>query len=331
MNVSNCFHCSLPIPDGAEFTAEAGGVIRRFCCNGCRAVCLSIFKAGLEGFYAKSSDRPIAPPPPPPKDLDIYDMEEVAAHFVSENGETMEANLLIEGIHCAACVWLIERSLQKMEGVHDAKVNLSARRLKVSWNRGATRLSRIIETLASVGYAAVPYDPERAEGSAARRKKAYLFRIAFAGFAMMNLLWISVALYGGADRGEFRQFFHWLGFILATPTILYSGYPCFQGALGSLRGLHLNMDLPIAIGAAVTYLYSVYVTFNPLSEGEVYFDTVVTFIFVILIGRYLETASRDKAASATRRLMDLQPKVATLFRDGREEVVPVAAVKGCCR
>ena len=151
--------------------------------------------------------------------------------------------------------------------------------------------------------------------------------MAFAGFTMMNLMWISIALYSGADKGEFRQLFHWLGFILATPTLFYSGWPFLKGAWTGLKTLHLGMDLPIAIGASVTWLYSSYVTFSGTETGEVYFDTVVNFIFVILVGRHLEGISKRHAVAATQRLMDLQPRVATLFTDGREQVVPIRRVK----
>ncbi|HBH36117.1 MAG TPA: heavy metal translocating P-type ATPase, partial [Gammaproteobacteria bacterium] len=154
-----------------------------------------------------------------------------------------------------------------------------------------------------------------------------LYRMAFAGFAMMNLMWISIALYSGADKGEFRTMFHWVGFALATPTLLYSGWPFFKGAWSGLRHFHLGMDLPIAIGAAITYLYSLYVTLSGDTQGEVYYDTVVNFLFVILVGRYLEAISKRQAVASTQRLLDLQPRVATVIRDGEEHIVPIRSVK----
>lgn len=326
--MNSCFHCFLPVPENADYSAEIGGELRHFCCVGCRAVCRSIFDAGLDGFYRRTPEgETLGPPPEIPEDAGIYDIDDVVSDCLAETGDLREINLLVEGIHCAACVWLIEKALEKPKGVASASVNLSSGRLRIRWDNRNIALSEIIRRLASVGYSAVPYNPRTADGSMMRLKRSYLYRIAFAGFAMMNLLWISVALYSGADRGEFRQFFHWLGFALATPTLLYSAYPFLRGAWGSLRRLHPNMDLPIATGAAATYLYSSYITLDPKVEGEVYFDTVVTFIFVILIGRYLETASRDRAMSAAQRLTELQPKVATVLRDGREELVSVKAVR----
>ncbi len=324
----SCFHCSLPVPPDGEITSPIDGEQRSFCCTGCKSVCEAIYASGLQGFYRRTPEgTPLAPPPEPPKELALYDLDEVQEEFVDALGEVRDIHLLVEGIHCAACVWLIEHSLAAMPGILEANVNLSAKRLRVKWDNSRTRLSRIIQRLGRIGYAAVPYDPEVAEGALQRHNRLLLYRMAFAGFAMMNLLWISIALYSGADKGEFRPLFHWVGFAIATPTLFYSGFPFLKGAWSGLRNLHLGMDLPIAIGASVTYLYSVYVTVTGTSVGEVYYDTVVNFLFVILVGRYLEAISKRQAVASTQRLLDLQPKVARVLRQGREEVVPIRAVK----
>ncbi len=327
-HTDTCFHCGLPLPPNEEFTAALGGETRHFCCIGCRAVCSAIYDAGLEGFYQRTPEGTLlAPPPEPPKDVALYDLDEVQEEFITQSGDDREINLLVEGIHCAACVWLIERTLGRLPGVVAANVNLAGRRLLVRWDNSRLKLSDIIRRLGDIGYAAVPFDPEAAEGSIKRQNRAFLFRIAFAGFAMMNLLWISIALYTGANKGEFRDMFHWLGFVLATPTLLYSGWPFFRGAWTGLRRLHLTMDLPIALGASITYLYSTYVTIVKPPLGEVYYDTVVNFIFVILIGRHLESMSKRRAVAATQRLLDLQPRGATVLREGAEQLVPIRAVK----
>jgi len=323
-----CFHCGLPVTDQIEVLADVDGEQRSFCCTGCKSVCEAIYGAGLDGFYRRTPEGKIlGPPPEPPKDLALYDIDEVQEEFVDTLGEQREINLLVEGIHCAACVWLIENGLQAMPGVEQARVNLTGRRLRLKWNNQRLKLSRILQRLADIGYAAVPFDPEAAEGSLKRQNRALLYRMAFAGFAMMNLLWISIALYSGADRGEFRGMFHWIGFAIATPALLYSGYPFFKGAWFGLRALNLTMDLPIAIGASITYLYSLYVTVSATDTGEVYWDTVVNFLFVILVGRFLEAVSKRQAVASTQRLLDLQPKVATVLRDGDEILMPMRAVQ----
>ncbi|MCP4996308.1 MAG: cation-translocating P-type ATPase, partial [Gammaproteobacteria bacterium] len=260
-------------------------------------------------------------------ELALYDLDEVQEEYVDSLSDNREIHLLVEGIHCAACVWLIENSLKAQPGVLDARVNLSGKRLLVKWDNARIQLSKILQRVGQIGYAAVPYDAEAAEGAVQRQNRDLLYRMAFAGFAMMNLLWISIALYSGADQGEFRSLFHWIGFLLATPTLLYSGYPFFKGAWTGLKQWHLGMDLPIVIGASITYLYSVYITLIGSTTGEVYYDTVVNFLFVILVGRYLEAMSKRQAVASTQRLLDLQPKVATVVRDDEERVVPIRSVK----
>ncbi len=320
---SGCFHCGLSLPE-EEITAPIEGVKRNFCCHGCRSVCEVIFNSGMSGFYERTPDDiQLAPPPELTEEAALYDLEEVQSEYVRRDGEHAEIHLLVEGIHCAACVWLIERALTPMEGVVTAQVNLSGRRLFLRWRPQQVKLSAIIQRLSQIGYVAVPFDPETAEGRLRKRDRSLLYRLVFAGFTMMNLLWISIALYSGADQGEFRNWFQWLGFVLATPTLLYSGYPFLSGAWSGLKARHLTMDLPIAIGATTTYLYSTYVTIQGGVIGEVYFDTVVNFIFVILVGRYLESAAKRQAVSSTQRLMDLQPRVATRLQQGEEEVVAV--------
>lgn len=328
VTAEKCYHCGLPVPPQVRIAGEVAGEQRPFCCAGCRSVCEAIHSAGLQGFYQRTPDGEIfGPPPELPKELALYDLDEVQEEFVDQLGEIREINLLVEGIHCAACVWLIENTLFNMPGVQDARVNLSGKRLRVKWDNTRIKLSDLLKRLGQVGYAAVPFDPEVAEGALQKQNRDLLYRMAFAGFAMMNLLWISIALYSGADRGEFRGLFHWIGFAIATPTLLYSGYPFYKGAWTGLRHLNLTMDLPIAIGASITYLYSVYVTTTGTRSGEVYFDTVVNFLFVILVGRFLESISKRQAVAASQRLLDLQPKVATVIRDGEERIVPIRSVK----
>ncbi|MBK1646231.1 copper-translocating P-type ATPase [Thiocapsa imhoffii] len=330
---ARCFHCGLPVTADAREVAWVAGQTREFCCHGCKSVCEAIHAAGLEGFYRRTPEGEVfGPPPEPPKDLALYDLDAVQEEFTDTDAEVREIHLLVEGIHCAACVWLIEKGLDAMPGVEEARVNLTGRRLRVRWDQRRLRLSRILRRLADLGYAAAPFDPESAEGAIGRQNRAMLYRMAWAGFAMMNLMWISIALYAGADRGEFRGLFQWLGFAIATPTLIYSGAPFFRGAWFGLRSGHLSMDLPIAIGVTTTYCYSLYVTLGLSGIGDVYWDTVVNFLFVILVGRYLEAISRRRAVASTQRLLDLQPKVATRLADGdaatgQESIVPVRALR----
>lgn len=323
---AGCFHCGLPIASDADFHNQLDGKQRDFCCFACQSVCEAIYDAGLQGYYQRTPQGTLlAPPPTPPKDIEMYDLDEVQQDFVNCQGDLRDAHLLVEGIHCAACVWLIERGMMRTTGVVSASVNLAGKRLHVSWDNSRVKLSYLISQLSKIGYSGVPYDPEVAEGSMKRINRALLFRLFFAAFAMMNLNLIAIALYSGADRGQYVNFFHWMAFSLATPALLYSGYPFFKGAWSGLRNASLTMDLPIAIGLTVTYAFSLYVTIN--GGGQVYFDTVTNLTFVILIGRYLEGMFRHQALAATNRLMDLQPRVATVLCDGAEKITSVRAVR----
>ncbi len=327
MSVS-CYHCGLPVEQESNFSAVIAGEQRPFCCFGCQTVCQTIYDAGLQNFYQKTPvGESLAPPPELSSELAAYDLDEIQRDYVDDLGDVRTINLLVEGIHCAACVWLIEHSLSKQQAVITAEVNLTSKQLRLKWDNRKTSLSSLLKALGQIGYAAVPFDQETVDGALARRHRSLLYRMAFAGFAMMNLMWVSIALYSGADQGEFRSWFHWIGFFIATPTLLYSGYPFLRNAALGLYRRYLTMDLPIAIGALATYSYSSYILFSGSVNGDVYFDTVVNFLFVILVGRYLEAISKRHALSATSRLLELQPKLATVIKDGEAKIVAIRAVK----
>ncbi len=326
MGAHSCFHCGLPVTEESRQEAEIAGKKQEFCCSGCVVVCQTIYDSGLEGFYQRLQSAEIAPPPEQDHDPEQFDIEDVQAEFVVTVGNESEATLLVEGIHCSACVWLIERALAPLDGVILAEVNLAHHRLRLRWDRTRIKLSRILKRLNTLGYSAVPFDAERAEGLAVKQNKSMLYRMAFAGFGMANIMWISISLYAGELSAsgidpEHKQFFHWVSLFLATPVLLYSGWPFLKGALLGLIHRRLNMDLPITIGVVATYAYSVWVTLSGV--GEAYFDTVVAFLFIILIGRYLEGMSRRNATSATSRLMELQPRSAMRIENGEPVLVSV--------
>lgn len=322
-----CYHCGLVVPENAPVQRDIKGSEETFCCIGCASVCEAIHEAGMEGFYQRTAEGELlAPPPPPPKNIELYDYDEVQSEFTQDLGDIREIHLLAEGIHCAACVWLIESTLAKLDGVKLGHVNLTSRRVKIRWDNRKIQLSTIIGKLAKVGYSVVPFDPNNAEAALKKKNRALLYRVAFAAFAMMNIMWIAVSLYTGADEGEFKNFFHWVAFGIATPTLIYSGYPFLKGAWDALRSRRLGMDVPISIGLLTTYFYSLYITiFVP--EGDVYFDTLIDLMLLLLVGRYLEAISRTKAVDSTQRLMDLQPKVALKLEQGEEKILPIRLIK----
>ena len=321
-----CYHCNLPIPKAALVSATIQDRNQDFCCAGCASVCQTIHDSGLGAFYDQQSAS-LLPAVDLQYPLEFYDSDVFQKSYleVSPPG-TKTMTSISDTIHCAACVWLIERALGAMKGVIWVRVNLTDKRIRIHWDDKQVQLSAIMQTLASLGYAAMPYEQNRVELAQQKKNKAMLYRIGFAAFTMMNLMWISIALYTGASDGKYHGYFQWLGFALATPTLFYSGYPFLRSAYFGVRNRYMNMDVPISIGALVTYFYSTYVLFGFSAKGEVYFDTVVNFIFVILIGRYLEASSKKSAISASSGLQQLQPKIALVKNNNQAVITPIDAV-----
>jgi len=328
--IDTCFHCGQAIPDTDLVLKPILGTERKFCCNGCASVCEVIHEAGMESFYKRTPDGELlSPPPPPNKDIEFFDYDEVQSQFVDDLADKREITLMSEAIHCAACVWLIEHTLAKMDGLLLARVNFTNKQIKIRWDNSRTKLSEIIKALNAIGYDATPYDPSSSEQAYRKANRDLLYRLGFAAFAMMNVMWFSVALYSGAaDDVEYRSYFHWLEFIIATAALAYSGQPFLKGAWTSIKSRTVGMDVSISLGMLTTYFYSLWVTMHPGHSGDVYFDTLIDFMFLLLIGRYLEAISKNKAIDASRRLMDLQPKVARKLSDAIESIVPVRTLRG---
>jgi Cu2+-exporting ATPase len=323
-----CFHCGQAIPERDVVLRAINSEEREFCCHGCASVCEVIYEAGMESFYQRTPEGELlSPPPPPNKDMDFFDYDEVQSQYVTELSDRREITLMSDAIHCAACVWLIEHSLAKVDGILLASVNFTNKRIKVRWNNSKLKLSDIIKKLNAIGYDATPYDASSSDAAYRKANRDLLYRLGFAGFAMMNIMWFSIALYTGASEDqEYRQYFHWLELIVATVTLAYSGQPFLKGAWTSLKAHTVGMDVSISLGILTTYFYSFWVTISPDFIGEVYFDTLIDFMFLLLIGRYLEAISKNKAVDASSRLMNLQPKVARQLTEGEQKIVPVRAL-----
>ena len=324
---SNCYHCGLKVDDNNRIEAQIEDQVQDFCCIGCASVCQTIYGSGMGSFYAKQSDA-ILPAVELEYPLEFYDSTAFQQPFLeASDPQSKTITLISDTIHCAACIWLIEKSLSAIDGIVWVRANLTDKRIRISWNDEKVKLSRIMQKLADLGYAAMPYEQNLAEANANKRSKQMLYRIGFAAFTMMNMLLISVALYTGAADGKYNIYFQYLSFLLATPTLFYSGWGFLQSAYYGIKNGFMNMDVPISIGALTTYIYSTYVLLGFSTKSDVYFDTVVNFIFVILIGRYLEASSKKSALSASSSLQQLQPKVALVRADDKEIITPVSNIK----
>ncbi|MBF0158642.1 MAG: cadmium-translocating P-type ATPase [Magnetococcales bacterium] len=323
----SCYHCALPIADEIDIRyGDATGQEHHFCCQGCLAAYHMIHGAGLEEYYRRRDPAitGMRPTTTDPNHWAAFDDAEFQRRLVRPVGDGVEICLLLEGMHCAACVWLNERVLQGLPGIRSARVNFATHRATVRWDPQQLSLSHILASIDGIGYHAEPYDPDRIEQIHQQRDRALLLRLGVAGFGAANAMFIAVALYAGYFSGidhELKQFFHWVSLAIALPVVLFSGMVFFRSAWSSLRLKRLTVDVPVATGIVVTFGYSVWVTWR--GHGEVFFDSVTMFIFILLTGRYLESAARRKAASATERLLSLEPRTARVLRDATELEIPV--------
>ena len=310
--MNNCFHCSLPVPAGSAWQVTIDTVIQPMCCPGCAAVAQSIVDNGFsdyyrtrEGYAVTAAQDGLIPP-----ELTLYDTEAIAGidTDAAEGSNSTEAIFLIEDIRCAACVWLIERRLARLPGVQAVAMNAATERLQVSWNRSRCKPSDILIALREIGYTATPYDPVR-HGAQLERARKTLFRQLFiAGLSMMQVMMYVLPGYMASDgtmETDIASLMRWASLLLTLPAVLYSARPFFRGAWINLKSRQLGMDVPVALGIGAAFVGSVVATLN--GDGEVYFDSITMFIFLLLCSRYLELGARRKAASALNNLQSALP------------------------
>ncbi|WP_372592121.1 heavy metal translocating P-type ATPase [Guyparkeria sp.] len=324
----SCFHCGLPVPPGADYRACVLGEERDMCCPGCQAVAQAIVEADMEDYYRH---RTAASPRPDDdlnrvlEELSIYDRPEMQKSFVANReGDRREASLILEGIVCAACIWLSEKHVRQLPGVESFSVNFSTHRAQVVWDNRQVKLSDILKSIAAIGYRAYPYDPNRQDRVYRRERHDMMRRLAVAGLVYLQVMMISMSLYFGDFldlSDDLRYFFWWVSLVLSTPIVLYSGQAFFRPAWRDLRQRRVSMDLPVSLSILLAYSGSVYAVLT--RSGEVYFDSVTMFVFLLLAGRFLEQGARHKAGELSESLNKLVPQVANRFEpDGSVAVVP---------
>jgi Cu2+-exporting ATPase len=313
-----CFHCGLPVPPGASYSVEINHKKEPMCCTGCEAVAQAIIDNGLTDFYKHRTTSSLKPADLIPEELQIYDNDALQQSFVqSQQGSIREASLILEGIVCAACVWLNERHVKQLDGVLDFRVNYSTHRASLTWDNDKIKLSDILKAISDIGYNAHPFDPGRMETLHKKEKSAALRRIAIAGLGMMQVMMPSVAMYigeGSDMSASMHNFLRWISLIITTPVVLYSARTFFTSAWRDLKRGVFGMDVPVSLAIGSAYIASVWATVT--NTGETYFDSVVMFTFFLLLGRFLEMGARHKAGQVADALVRLLPEVATrLDRD----------------
>mgnify|MGYP005748151813 CR=1 FL=1 len=232
--------------------------------------------------------------------------------------------LSLPTIHCSACISTVEKTLTAVPGVKSARVNLTLRRATVEADP-AIMPDQLVKVLEGVGYEAHELDAGTLSVTQNDRAgRDLLMRMAVAGFAMMNVMLLSVAVWSGATDAT-RDLFHWISAAIALPTLAFSGVPFYKSAWAALRARRLNMDVPIVLALALALVTSLWET--ALSGHHAYFDATVALVFFLLTGRYLDHRTRAIARSAAQELSALEVPRAIALRDGAEVQLPVAELR----
>ncbi len=327
-----CYHCALPVPAGSRFTAVVLGQPREFCCPGCQAVAEAIVAGGLEHYYSHRSEASANPEALPVQLMDelaLYDRADVQQPFVRHEGELAETTLLMEGISCAACGWLIEKHLRSLPAVAEARLNLSNHRLHVRWADSQLPLSQVLSELRHIGYAAHPYQPDRASEQLASENRLALRQLGVAGLLWFQAMMATMATWPEFNidlSPELHTILRWVALFLTTPIVFYSCAPFFKGAMRDLRTRHLTMDVSVSLAIGGAYLAGIWTSISGI--GELYFDAVGMFALFLLAGRYLERRARERTAAATAQLVNLLPaSCLRLDEDGQSERILLSELR----
>ncbi len=325
-----CFHCALPVAEPERYGVTVDGSWRPVCCPGCQAVAGAILGYGLDDYYQhRTAPAMTASAAGVDEDLRVFDDAEVQRSFVRMGVNECDAALMLEGIRCTACVWLNESVIGRLPGVLGVGINASTHRAQVRWDPQTTKLSTILAEVRRIGYRAHPYDAHRQEAQQKAERKQSLWRLFVSGFGMMQVMMYAVPVYmaePGSMTADIEQLMRWASLVLTVPVVFYSAGPFFSAAWRDLRLGRMGMDLPVALGIAVAFGASVWSTLS--REGEVYFDSVTMFVFLLLCGRYLEIRARHAVARSLDYLSRAIPEVALRLSGGGESAqVAVSALR----
>lgn len=295
------------------------------CCPGCAAVAEAICSSGLDDYYRFRSDFAAQGDTQLAGTLDklsVFDHADIQDEFVVDSGNKQTIQLSIDGISCAACGWLIEKQLAKIEGILQVAVNVSARRATISWDPQRLKLSQILASIEQIGYHALPFEPDQHERLYQHSSKTLLKKLGLAGLMTMQVMMLAIGLYFGLFgdiEPDVKQYFHWLSLLLTTPVVVYAGSGFFVSAWNALKARFLNMDVSVSLAILGTYLASGWATVT--GDGDIYFESVCMFVFLLLVSRYLEQRSRYRSAQASANMLKHIPVSATIVEGSEQRLV----------
>lgn len=323
-----CYHCGQPVPDKVNYRVHVADAERAMCCRGCQAVAQAIVDNGLGAYYVSRTAMPASGQemlPDEVKKLGLYDHPDIQRSFVIDaGGHNKEAVLILEGITCAACVWLNERHIRQLPGVLSVEINYASHRARVAWDQRMVNLSTILQEVQSLGYNAHPYNAHQADQLRKTKRKKDLQRIAIAAIASAQVMMLAVGLYAGAWYGitaDMMNLLRWFSMMLTIPVATFAAMPFYRSAWSGIKSGHLNMDVPVALAIITAFAGSVWVTV--FGGAHVYYDTIGMFTLFLLATRLLETDAREKSVEAAENLLKLQPAMAMRLHDGQQSYVPV--------
>jgi Cu2+-exporting ATPase len=307
-----CAHCGAPLAPGDG----------EFCCTGCSGAHALVRGLGLDAFYRRQETAAgtLRPPEAPPA-------TDFAALAQPGPGGTHGLDLIVSGLSCGACVWLVEQALAAEPDVTRARAALSTRRLSVAWRGGAERARDLAALIARLGFRVAPWSPACLRATEDAEGRALVRALGIAAFGAANVMLLSLAVWVGVDMGpETRHLLHWLAALVALPTVLVAGAPFYRSAWEAVRAGRVNMDLAVSIGVLAATAMSLSET---LRNGEyTWFDSATSLLALLLAGRVLDRAMRRRARQAVAELLALQEGgVALLLPDGSTRGVPAGNVK----
>jgi Cu2+-exporting ATPase len=279
-----CLHCKSAIPEGAKSA--------KFCCNGCEAVHQLLVDQGLDRYYALAGSE-VAPAPAPAQGRSQSWLEPLLEASEARGGEVCSLQLDVQGIHCAACVWLMNETYRRQAGAASAiTINSALGSVALSWRKGQFDVARWVKAIEAFGY---QFGPARKKST--RRSLDLPMRLGISFALTMNVMLFSLSFYFGLtqDDPEVFRLFTWLSFGLSTITVGVGGWPFFQAAVRGLRAGMLHLDLPIAMGILLVYgMSAVQLVTSHLRGDLAYFDTLNTFITLMLLGRFAQERMLDR-------------------------------------
>ncbi|WP_417830361.1 heavy metal translocating P-type ATPase metal-binding domain-containing protein [Thalassospira sp.] len=310
----SCLHCGEPVTPMSPAAPD-------FCCAGCAGAYELLGEMGLSSYYNRRAiDPKVRALRPDEDEIASFDFTELAS---TDADGHHHLHLMVDGIHCAACVWLIETLLQRNPAVLQARVNMTTRRLRLSWQGNLADIENIIRPVMQMGYRLIPFDPAALEQATTSRNKELLRCLAVAGFAAGNVMLLSVSVWAGYFQGmggATRDLFHWISALIALPAAAYAGLPFYRSAFGAIRNRRVNMDVPISLGVILALGMSLAQTIR--GEPHAYFDSAITLLFFLLIGRYLDGRARGQARSAAEHLLSLNARSVTVIEpDGTRRLI----------